>query len=298
MTTVETRAPTGSAKPICRIGLVPFPDFGELEAASNRPSTPADYLPGSTVYYTCLSHDLVAHEPAHAILDGVHRRYEEPSNPGVLAFREGFDDPVALMQHFALPEIVEREHARTRGALDAETALSSLAVEFGRAVARRGALREAIVSLDDDGVRRLHASTEARSECSLGTDDSPDRRSAGTFSLRYEGPEHLLGQAAQIDRTIEWEGRCAHRAQACLRLHSDPGAQTALRRVLSSEAPKLVAAIALQEGLLRWGDVAPEGNPSRGLRFAIRLCIGQRGSSADMKNRGSGGVSASERSSC
>jgi hypothetical protein len=77
-------------------------------------------MPGSRVY-TCLSHDIVAHETTHAILDGMHRRFTEPSNPDVLGLHEAFADIVALLQHFTIPEILAGEIARTRGNLETES---------------------------------------------------------------------------------------------------------------------------------------------------------------------------------
>ena len=59
-------------------------------------SAPADkvlHMPDSLVF-TCLSHDIIAHEVTHAILDGMHYYYNEPSNPDVLAFHEAFADLV------------------------------------------------------------------------------------------------------------------------------------------------------------------------------------------------------------
>ena len=120
--------------------------FGYFEASANDPG---DHVPGSKVY-SCLSHDIVAHETTHAILDGMHRRFNEASNPDVLAFHEAFADIVALMQHFTIPEILDFEISRTRGNLKAESLLGSLALQFGRATGKRGALREAIGSFDEN----------------------------------------------------------------------------------------------------------------------------------------------------
>ncbi len=94
--------------------------------------------------FTCLSHDIVAHETTHALLDGLHRRYQEPSNLDVLAFHEAFADIVALFHHFTLPELLRFEIARTRGDLRIGRLMADLAQEFGEAIGRSKALRSAI----------------------------------------------------------------------------------------------------------------------------------------------------------
>jgi hypothetical protein len=114
--------------------------FGYFQAS---PLYPAQLLPGGLTF-TCLSHDVIAHETTHALLDGMNRNLTDPSNPDVLAFHEAFADIVALFQHFSLPEVLRYEITRTRGDLEADNMLANLAQEFGKAIGRTGALRSAI----------------------------------------------------------------------------------------------------------------------------------------------------------
>ncbi len=117
---------------------------------------PGDHLPGGMVF-TCLSHDVVAHETTHALLDGMHRRFIQPSNPDVLAFHEAFADIVALFQHFTFPEILRHQIARTRGDIRShQNLLGELAGEFGRTTGLRQALRSAIGERTRSGRWRPH----------------------------------------------------------------------------------------------------------------------------------------------
>jgi len=103
-----------------------------------------EQLPGGMVF-TCLSQDIVAHETTHALLDGMHRKFVNATNPDVLAFHEGFADVVALLQHFTFPEILRDQIAAAKGdILKHQTLLGQLAGQFGHATGMRGALREAI----------------------------------------------------------------------------------------------------------------------------------------------------------
>src|SRR5262249_15432890 len=107
-------------------------------------------LPGGLIF-SCLSHDIVAHETTHALLDGLHPRFKEPTNVDMLAFHEAFADIVALFQHFTLPDALADQIARSRGDLSLAATLAGLALQFGEAIGQRGALRTAIGRNPDPG---------------------------------------------------------------------------------------------------------------------------------------------------
>jgi subtilisin family serine protease len=114
--------------------------FGYFPA---QPEDPAELYSGG-ITFTCLSHDIVAHETTHAILDGIYRNFNNPTNPDQLAFHEAFADLVALLQHFTITSVVESQIRKTRGSLELDNALLELAREFGKATGMHGALRTAI----------------------------------------------------------------------------------------------------------------------------------------------------------
>ena len=110
----------------------------------NAPTTdPRDELPGGVVF-SCLSHDIIAHETTHAILDGMHRQMLDPSNRDMVAFHEAFADIVAIFQHFTMPGLLLDQIARTRGSLESNSLLAQLAAQFARATGRGDALRNAL----------------------------------------------------------------------------------------------------------------------------------------------------------
>jgi hypothetical protein len=114
----------------------------------STPSSKSVQMPESLVF-TCLSHDIIAHETTHAILDGMHNYYNEPTNPDMLAFHEAFSDIVALFQHFTFPEVLTNQIAKTRGELTSQNLLGQLAQEFGSAIGGYGSLRDAIGEMDE-----------------------------------------------------------------------------------------------------------------------------------------------------
>ena len=120
--------------------------FGYFPSTDDRTS---GQFPKGMVF-TCLSHDVIAHETTHALLDGFHRYFMEPTNSDVLAFHEAFADIVALFQHFTFPEVLAHQIAKTRGDLSSENLLAQLATQFGHARGTHGALRDAIGKYDPE----------------------------------------------------------------------------------------------------------------------------------------------------
>ena len=73
-------------------------------------------LPGQTIF-TCLSHDIIAHEVTHAVIDGIRQHFTEPTNVDVAAFHEAFADLAALFRHFSHQEALLETLQRTGGLL-------------------------------------------------------------------------------------------------------------------------------------------------------------------------------------
>jgi hypothetical protein len=118
------------------------------------------YFPGADgkTVFTCLSHDVIAHETTHALLDGLRGSYTLSSGPDQAGFHEGFADIVALLSVFGLKDVVSallpgrtREGKRVRKAKLTvgnlcDSVLLGLAEQFGREASRYRAdcLRRAV----------------------------------------------------------------------------------------------------------------------------------------------------------
>ena len=114
--------------------------FGYFKADPNSSDTT---LPGGYVF-TCLSHDIIAHEVTHALLDGLRAQFARPTGPDVPAFHEAFADLIALFQRFSYTEVVRNAIRREQGDISKANYLSDLARQFGHTTGNKRALRSAI----------------------------------------------------------------------------------------------------------------------------------------------------------
>jgi hypothetical protein len=136
--------------------------FGYFPASTSDPGV---NLPGHTIF-TCLSHDIIAHETTHALVDSQRDFFMEPTSPDAPAFHEAFADIVALFQHFSFMEAVlemtkltggriyrlnvapiasaGKEQQTIQPELSTTNPLVELAKQFGDAMGMRAALRSAL----------------------------------------------------------------------------------------------------------------------------------------------------------
>jgi hypothetical protein len=124
--------------------------FGYFTAQS---ADPTRTLPGGMVF-TCSSHDIVAHETTHAIVDGIYPRLLNATNNDMLPLHEGTSDLIAIFQHFTLPGVLESQIQQTRGDLSLDSLLTRLAVQFGYATGAGNCLRNALGVVDPQTGRR------------------------------------------------------------------------------------------------------------------------------------------------
>ena len=105
--------------------------------------SPGQNIPNQTVF-TCLSHDIIAHEMTHAIVHRLRPYFLEATNIDVLAFHEAFSDIVALFQRFSYRELLIDHIQASHGALHKSAMLVELAQQFGQAIGTGKSLRSAI----------------------------------------------------------------------------------------------------------------------------------------------------------
>ena len=106
--------------------------------------------------YTCLSHDIIAHETGHAILDGLRPLYLVDSSIETTAFHEFVADTTAIMAALLNNELRFQTIQETGGDLSRDQIISGLATEFGYYSYGRPYLRSANKKINFVDVQESH----------------------------------------------------------------------------------------------------------------------------------------------
>lgn len=117
-----------------------------------------DFIPNgqSERVYTCRSLDIVAHETAHAVLDGLKPNWLLADNPPQTGgLHEAFGDLTAIFLALSQLDQCDAVIAQTKGRLHDKTFLSDIAEQFGLALGSPTGLRNA-----DNDLKLSDAGTE------------------------------------------------------------------------------------------------------------------------------------------
>jgi hypothetical protein len=128
-----------------RLLVVPHAGYGENAYYDQTTKSLQFYYFGdeSQPGYTCLSHDILAHETGHAVLDGIRPLYNENPSVETSAFHEFIGDLTAILLALFNSDIRHFVAQKTQANLKEDKILSSIAEEFGQDLYARPYLRSA-----------------------------------------------------------------------------------------------------------------------------------------------------------
>ncbi len=117
--------------------------------------------PGREPAFSCLSRDVLSHETAHAILDGIAPDLYNALAPQSLALHEALADLTALLMSFRSEKLRRAVLKATNGSIADSTAFSTVAPEFGQARDPSGASRYLRSLLNQKTLDRADESVDA-----------------------------------------------------------------------------------------------------------------------------------------
>jgi hypothetical protein len=188
--------------------------FGYFRASKDAPG---DNLPGQLIF-TCLSHDIVAHEVTHAIVDRLRPSFNVATNPHVRAFHEGFADIVAMFQRLSYRDLVQRALQDAQGDLRKSKSLHNIAAQFGEGLGSGKALRTALDSKTKiQDVREEHALGAVLVAAIFeGFHTTYERRTADLIRIATGGTGVRPRGALHPDLIARLSGECVRTAQSVL----------------------------------------------------------------------------------
>lgn len=136
--------------------VVPHAGYGQ-NAYYDRSSKSLQFYyfdDGDNTVYTCLSSDIVCHEFAHAVLDGVRPFFNEAATIETAAFHEFVGDLSAILLTLQNKELRKQFAIATGGKIEKAETLTSIAEQFGKAVLGRPYLRSAINNYKMSGMAK------------------------------------------------------------------------------------------------------------------------------------------------
>jgi hypothetical protein len=166
--------------------------------------------------FTCLSQDIVVHETAHALLDGLRSRFMAPSSPDQAAFHEAFADVVALLSVFSLGSVlghlIDRaprddrvpagliEKSKVTAARLKRGVLLGLADEMATDLARVNALRRSVLLRPRDASGPEFEEPHRRGEILVA---AVMQAFVDAWTARLRSPDTADGPYVAIDRVVE-----------------------------------------------------------------------------------------------
>jgi hypothetical protein len=188
--------------------------FGFFKAGKR----PAGFTVAGGLICTALSHDVIAHETTHALLDALRSSFMEPTNVDVPAFHEGFSDLVALFLHFTYTDVVERAIRESRGTLTRGSLLSDIAREFGYARARNGKGEALRSGIDVAGIAGFDSDIEpTRGSAPMAYDPSLEAHALGSVLVSAVFEAFVTIVKRKVERLFRIAGVDPHlRDQAAL----------------------------------------------------------------------------------
>ncbi|HET9942255.1 MAG TPA: hypothetical protein VFR05_02875 [Terriglobia bacterium] len=189
--------------------------FGYFRASRDAPG---DNLPGQVIF-TCLSHDIIAHEVTHALVDRLRPYFNVATNPHVRAFHEGFADIVAVFQRLSFRDLVQRALQDVRGDLRKSNLLADIAAQFGQGLGSGKALRSAL-GKSDTKIQDVHEEHDLGAVLVAaifeGFYKTFERRTADLIRLATGGTGELPSGAIHPDLVARLTTECVKTAQLVL----------------------------------------------------------------------------------